>query len=61
MTNPVDRATDVVAGAAATSPLWYHWLEQASTWAANWLPILGCMWLMVQIVYFLWGKWKDKK
>lgn len=51
----VDNTTDGVAVAAVTSPLWYHWLEQASTWAALWLPILGCLWLAVQI-YFKWRK-----
>lgn len=53
----VDKATDAVAGAAITSPLWYHWLEQVSTWAALVLPILGCIWLAVQI----YSKWREEE
>lgn len=49
----VDKATDVVAAAAVTSPIWHSWMEQISQWAGLMLPILGCIWLAVQI-YFKW-------
>lgn len=45
----VDRATDVVAAGAVTSPIWFHWLELASSFAGMLLPILGAAWLVLQI------------
>ena len=51
-----DRITDATAAGAITSPIWLQWLYDATTdfseWAALWLPILGVIWLAVQI----WSK-----
>ena len=51
-----DRMTDVTAAGALTSPFWLQWLHDAtsnmSDFAALWLPILGVLWLGVQI----WAK-----
>lgn len=50
----VDRATDGVAVGGVTSPLWLPQLYEWSQIAALGLPILGCIWLLVQIVgYFI--------
>lgn len=40
--------TNTVAAAAVTSPLW---LQNLSNGAAVLLPILGCLWLLIQIFY----------
>ena len=56
MTNPVDRATDAIAAAAVTSPIWHDWILTMSASAGVLLPILGCIWLVVQIYY----KWRRK-
>ena len=49
--NAVDRATDAAAVAAITSPMWHHYLSDLSTLAGTAMPILGCIWLGVQIYY----------
>ena len=51
----MNHSTDAVAVAAVSSPLW---LEHVSQGAALVLPILGCLWLAVQIGGYLWGKRK---
>lgn len=49
-------STNTVAVGAVSSPLW---LSYVSTTAASLLPILGCTWLLIQIVYHF--KKKDKE
>ena len=49
MTNG-EYITDVGATAALASPLWLPWLHTASEFAALLFPILGGIWLFVQIV-----------
>ena len=41
--------TNASAGAAVTSPWWLPALNDVSTVAAEMLPILGVVWLVVQI------------
>lgn len=48
--NAVDTATAAVAATAVASPVWLPWLEAASSTAAMIAPILGTVWLVVQIV-----------
>lgn len=45
-----DRVTTVVAAAAVGTPLWLPSIQQVSTHAALWMPILGVTWLIVQII-----------
>lgn len=47
----VEYATDAVATAAVTSPLWLEWLREVSLVAGLLVPILGAGWLIVQIYY----------
>jgi hypothetical protein len=47
-----DNATAAVAASAVASPLWLPTLHDASAIAATIAPILGAIWLVVQI----WGK-----
>lgn len=56
--NIIDRGTDVVAGAAVASPIWLPWLQQTSEIAGLLVPILGVIWLAVQIFGYL--KRKEK-
>lgn len=37
---------------ATTSPLWLPWVGRVSDLAAILLPILGCTWMIIQIVGF---------
>ncbi len=48
----LDHATTGVAASMATSPIWLPWLETTSQVAASLAPILGLVWLIVQI----WAK-----
>ena len=45
-----DAANMVVAVGAATSPWWLPLLRESSEIAAMVVPILGVMWLLLQIV-----------
>lgn len=46
-----DVGTAVVATTAVSSPLWLDKVQTVSDWAEWSLPILGAIWLVVQIVY----------
>ncbi|AMD58899.1 hypothetical protein AWN88_25680 [Agrobacterium tumefaciens] len=48
----LDNATTAVAASAVASPVWLPWLHTASQVAATFAPILGAVWLVVQI----WAK-----
>lgn len=53
MTHHTEAATNVVAGAALTTPLWLETLREVSLFAGFLVPILGAVWLLVQIVHKL--------
>lgn len=57
-TDPV--ITSAVASAALTSPYWLPALEGVSSVAALLLPILGALWLLVQILFKV-AKRRDKR
>jgi hypothetical protein len=42
-----EKVTAAVAASAILSP---YWLPLAHDLAAQWAPILGCVWLLVQII-----------
>lgn len=44
-----DTLTTATAGAAVVSPFWLPWLQTVSEMASITLPILGAVWLVVQI------------
>ena len=54
------KATNVVACASVCMPLWFPSLSQVSEWAALWTPILGAIWLVIQIMRWLWQTVKSK-
>lgn len=45
-----ERITNGVALGAVSSPFWIESLEGASSLAGHLLPILGCAWLIVQMI-----------
>lgn len=51
-----ERITNGVAVGAVASPWWIDSLNGASNLAANILPILGCAWLLMQMI----GYYKNK-
>lgn len=55
----IDRVTNTIAAGAVTSPWWMPSLADVSTTAALLLPILGCAWLLVQIIAKLSGRDKS--
>jgi hypothetical protein len=58
MNEALDRSTDTVAAAAVVSPFWLPILQDVSGIAALIVPILGAIWLVVQIVGYF--RRKDK-
>lgn len=46
----MEHTTAAVAVSAVSSPVWLPWLHTASDGAALIAPILGTVWLVVQIV-----------
>lgn len=49
MNHPIETATNTVAAASLASPFWLPSLQDASSFAALALPILGALWLILQI------------
>lgn len=50
------NTTHVVAAGAIAAPVWLPSLTQVSSFAALMMPILGAVWLLVQIVRAI-SKW----
>jgi hypothetical protein len=50
MIQTLDNATTAAAGAALSSPFWLPVLEDLSSASALLLPVLGAIWLIVQIM-----------
>ena len=52
--NPItERVTDGAAVGAVSSPFWLHFLTPVSEFAALVLPIVGALWIVLQIIYHL--------
>jgi hypothetical protein len=56
-----DGITASAAGAAVTSPWWLPHLQQISAISAEVLPILGALWLIIQIIVKLWETFQKRK
>lgn len=52
----IERTTNAIAAGAATSPWWLPSLADVSQTAALMLPILGVVWLLIQITAKFIGK-----
>lgn len=51
-------AEQAPAGLAISSPWWLPDVHHVSMVAADWLPIFGCLWLVVQIVGYIYKRGK---
>lgn len=59
--NPhVDRGTDLVAAAGVTSPFWLPPLATVSEVAALVLPIIGVVWLLIQMYSHIKKNWNSE-
>jgi hypothetical protein len=54
-------ATDAGAAAAVFSPLWLPWLHEVSEVAAMVVPILGVIWLILQITLKIYAFYRRRK
>ena len=54
----VNNATNASAVAAVASPWWLPLLKSTSEYAAFILPIMGVIWLAIQMVGYLIRVWK---
>lgn len=54
-----EKVGGAVSAAAITSPLWLQSVKQYSDIAAIFVPILGCIYLSLQIGFKLWDRTKD--
>jgi hypothetical protein len=52
----IDKVTTTIAAGAVVSPWWMPSIADLSQNAALLLPILGCAWLLVQIITKIIGK-----
>lgn len=52
----IEKATNTIAAGAVVSPWWMPSLADVSATAGLMLPILGCAWLIVQILHKLTNK-----
>lgn len=48
-----DAGTSIVAATAVASPIWLQAVEGVSTVAEWALPVLGAVWLVIQIIFKL--------
>lgn len=56
----MNQTTNGIATAAVLSPLWMKSLEELSAIASMVLPILGALWLAIQILGYLWKVYNRK-
>lgn len=64
MSNKIEATTASVASAAASSPVWLPSAQEtvgmaASPLWADLLAPLGVIWLLIQIGFYLFEKWKQ--
>lgn len=55
-TTTSEKVGGVVAGAAITSPIWLQQIKPYSDVASIFVPILGCIYLSMQIGFKLWDR-----
>jgi len=54
-----ERVGGVIAGAMISSPLWIQQIKPYSDIAALFAPILGCIYLSLQIGFKLWDRTRN--
>lgn len=61
MTGPAEAITNVTAGAAIVSPWWLPTITFAADASTFLLPVLGVVWLAVQIIAKVRSEWFNKR
>lgn len=56
-----EHATSYVAGLATVSPFWLPVIHATSDAASILLPILGVIWLIVQMAFKALDRWRPKR
>lgn len=59
-TSTSEKIGGAMSAAAITSPLWLQTIKPYSDVAAVFVPILGCIYLSLQIGFKLWGRTKSE-
>jgi hypothetical protein len=54
-----ERAGAAVSASMITSPLWLPYIKAVSAVAADFVPILGCIYLSLQIGFKLWDRTRN--
>lgn len=54
-TTTAEKATALVSVSMITTPLWLQYVQPVSQIAAVFAPILGCIYLLLQIGFKLWN------
>ena len=55
-----DKVSAVVSVSMISSPFWLHYIKEVSDVAAMFVPILGCVYLTLQIGFKLWDRAGEK-
>ena len=57
---PSEKAGAIVATGMISSPMWLQSIQPISQAASIFAPILGCIYLSLQIGFKLWDRFKDE-
>ena len=58
-TTTTEKAGAVVSASMISSPLWLPYIKAVSAVAADFVPILGCIYLSLQIGFKLWDRTRN--
>lgn len=58
-TTSAEKAGAVVSASMISSPLWLPYIKAVSAVAADFVPILGCIYLSLQIGFKLWDRTRN--
>lgn len=56
-----EKAMNIAAVGFAGSPYWLPSLHDLSAWCADALPIAGFLWLLIQVSFKIYDRWKIHK
>lgn len=54
----LDNATNATAVSAITLPFWLPSLHSISATCAEWAPAFGIGWIVIQVGFKLWDRWR---
>lgn len=59
--NPLDQATNATAVSAITLPFWLPSMHDISATFTEWAPTFGCLWIVAQLGFKLYDRWRGRK